>query len=395
MIAICRPLTLTLLLALLILSACSTPAMLTNPAPAATSSEMVPLKDALPYLQPQDVFQNFYDITQIPRPSGYMDQIRPFLVRFGQSLGLETVVDAAGNVIIRKPASPGMENRPTVILQAHMDMVAQPADGNFDIYTEPIQAYVSGDYVIANGTTLGADDGIGIAMIMVILQSETLQTPPIEALFTVDEETTMSGARGLTTGELQGRTYINLDSENEGVFTIGSAGGEIIVIDGGYTQTAAPADLISYQVKVSGLQGGHSGVDINKGRGHATRLLVRLLKGAIQPYSLVIASLAGGTAANAIPTEADATVFLPASQVVTFTQYVKDYETHRPERASSHRAGPGRHTANRRPARPGDGQRIPKRLYRRRLRHASRCTAHERCRSGIGRDLHQPRHRLR
>jgi dipeptidase D len=352
--AIRRPWTITLLLVLLILSACSTPATLTNPAAtqavqvtqpavaetqvklivtqaqgvatALTSTGLVSLKDALPGLQPQDVFQNFYDITQIPRPSGYMDQIRPFLVGFGQGLGLETVVDDAGNVIIRKPASPGMEDRPTVILQAHMDMVAQPADGSFDFRTQPIQAYVSGDYIVADGTTLGADDGIGIAMIMAILQSKTLQSPPLEALFTVDEETTMSGASDLQPGELQGRTYINLDSENEGVFTIGSAGGELVDINATYTQSSAPENMLAYQVKVSGLQGGHSGVDIDKDRGHATKLLVRLLKGAIQPYSLVIASLAGGTAANAIPTEAEATVFLPASQVDTFTQYVKDYE---------------------------------------------------------------------
>jgi dipeptidase D len=295
--------------------------------PAAASTTMIPLKDALGDLQPQDVFQNFYDITQVPRPSGYMDQIRPFLVSFGQELGLETFVDDAGNVIIRKPASPGMEDRPTVILQAHMDMVAQPANSeDFNFYNDPIQAYVSGDYIVADGTTLGADDGIGIAIIMAILQSKTLQIPSLEALFTVDEETTMSGASGLQPDELEGRTYINLDSENEGVFTIGSAGGEDVNVNATYTQFPALEDMLSYQVKVSGLQGGHSGVDIDKGRGHATRLLVRLLRGAIDPYGLRIASLAGGTAANAIPSEADAQVFLPASQVDPFTQYVKDYE---------------------------------------------------------------------
>jgi dipeptidase D len=353
-----KTLVLTIAIGVLIISACSTPLALTNPAPIATqpapatqptvvetqaieptsppastqlpsaptSSEMILLKDALPNLQPQGVFQNFYAITHIPRPSGYMDQIRPFLVNFGEGLGLETVVDSAGNVIIRKPASPGMEERPMVILQAHMDMVAQPADGSFDFYTEPIQAYVSGDYIVADGTTLGADDGIGIAMIMAILQSKTLQAPPLEAIFTVDEETTMSGATGLTSDELQGRTYINLDSETEGVFTIGSAGGEHINITTTYTQLPAPENMLAYEVSVSGLQGGHSGVDIDKGLGHATKLLVRLLKGAMPTHNLRISSLAGGTADNAIPTDAAALVFLPASQVDAFTRYVQDYE---------------------------------------------------------------------
>jgi dipeptidase D len=295
--------------------------------PPAYSSSAIPLKDDLNNLQPQDVFQNFYNITQVPRPSGHLDQIRAFLVDFGQGLGLETIVDDAGNVLIRKSASAGFENREGVILQAHMDMVAQKADGkDFDFETDPIEAFVSGDYIITDGTTLGADDGIGIAMIMAILQSKTIQAGPLEALFTVDEETDMSGANGITPDELQGRTYINLDSENEGVFTIGSAGGEDVDVNADYPETAAPQDMVSYQVKVFGLQGGHSGVDIDKGRGHATKLLVRLIKGALDTYDLRIASMVGGTAKNAIPTEADAIVFLSQSNVDAFTKYVSDYE---------------------------------------------------------------------
>jgi dipeptidase D len=287
----------------------------------------IPFKDALGDLEPQDVFQNFYDITQVPRPSGHMDQIREFLVSFGQDLGLETVVDDAGNVIIRKPAAAGFENRQGVILQAHMDMVpAKDDDLAFDFATDPIQAVVSGDYLVTEGTTLGADDGIGMAMTMAVLQSQTLQTGPVEGLFTVDEETDMSGANGLKDDVLQGSILINLDSEWDGVFLIGAAGGGHVSVTSTYPQVPAPAGMVSYQVKVQGLKGGHSGVDIDIGRGHAIKLLVRLLKGAIEPYELRVASLTGGTAANAIPREAVAVVLLPDHQVEAFTAYVQAFE---------------------------------------------------------------------
>ena len=293
--------------------------------PPSPSGVLIPLQDALPDLAPQTVFQNFYDITQIPRPSGQVDQIREFLVQFGDELGLETSVDEAGNVIIRKPAAAGLENRQGVVLQAHMDMVAQGGP-EYDPTTDPIQAFVDGDYIVTQGTTLGADDGIGLALAMTILQDTSLQAGPIEALFTVDEETTMSGANELKSGILQGSILINLDNEWEGTFVIGSAGGEHLNVNMPYAQTPAPADLVSYLVKIEGLQGGHSGVDIDKGLGHATKLLVRLLKGAEAPYELRLASLAGGTAGNAIPREATALVFLPPDQVDSFTTYVGDYE---------------------------------------------------------------------
>jgi Xaa-His dipeptidase len=211
---------------------------------AAPSAGRIPLGEALDDLQPRDVFTNFYEITQVPRPSGQMDQIRAFVVAFGEGLGLETIVDEAGNVIIRRPAAAGLENHPGVVLQAHMDMVAQKNDGKmFDFATEPIAAYVDGDYIIADGTTLGADDGIGMAMIMAVLQDEALQAGPIEGLFTVDEETTMSGINGLAAGVLQGNTLINLDSEAEGTFTIGSAGGERATVLFSYPQEPAPAGM--------------------------------------------------------------------------------------------------------------------------------------------------------
>ena len=248
--------------------------------PQAVVTTTVPLKDAVATMDPQDVWQNFYQLTQIPRPSHHEEQVRDFLAQFGKDLGLETIVDDVGNVIIRKPASPGMEKRHGVILQAHMDMVAQPLDGTHDFLTEPIDAYVEGDWVKADGTTLGADDGSGVAIAMAILQSKTLSLGPIEALFTVNEEDGMDGALGLQPDVLQGDTLINLDSETEGEFTIGSAGGDYVDVDGSYTEVATPAATAAYTVTVSGLQGGHSGVNINEGRGHATKLLVRLLSPA-------------------------------------------------------------------------------------------------------------------
>jgi dipeptidase D len=290
--------------------------------------ENMPLAKALPDLQPQDVFSNFYEITQVPRPSGHLDQIRAFLVAFGEGLGLETIVDQAGNVIIRKPAAPGMEDRAGVVLQAHMDMVPQKNnDLVFDFASDPIQAFVDGDYIVSEGTTLGADDGIGMAMIMAILQSETLQAGPIEGLFTVDEETDMSGINGLAPGVLQGTTLINLDSEEEGTFTIGSAGGEHAEVHFGYEQVAAPEDMAAYQVEVKGLKGGHSGVDINLGRGHAIKLLVRLLRETADPFGLRVASMTGGTAGNAIPREAAALVLIPEDQVEPFLSFAGDFES--------------------------------------------------------------------
>jgi dipeptidase D len=294
---------------------------------AAPSVDRVPLGVVLDDLQPRDVFTNFYEITQVPRPSGQMDQIQAFLVAFGEGLGLETIVDEAGNVIIRRPAAAGLENRPGVVLQAHMDMVAQKNDDKvFDFATDPIAAYVDGDYIVADGTTLGADDGIGMAMIMAVLQDETLQAGPIEGLFTVDEETTMSGINGLAAGVLQGKTLINLDSEAEGTFTIGSAGGERATVQFSYSQEPAPSDMAAYAVTVTGLKGGHSGVDINLGRGHATKILVRLLKEAAEPYGLRLAGVSSGTAGNAIPREAEALVYVPGPQVEPFRQFSEAFE---------------------------------------------------------------------
>jgi dipeptidase D len=252
--------------------------------------------------------------------------VRDFLAQFGRDLGLETIVDDVGNVLIRKPAAPGRENRHGVILQAHMDMVPQKTpDSTHDFLTDPIAAFVDGEWVVADGTTLGADDGIGVAMAMAVLQGDEPPLGPIEALFTVNEEDGMDGALGLQPGVLQGDTLINLDSEDEGVFTIGSAGGDYIDIDTTYNQVAAPSAGAAYSVTVSGLQGGHSGVDIAKNRGHATKLLVRYLSPAVEQYGLRLASLAGGSAANAITTHAEALVVVPEDQVEAFVQSIPAY----------------------------------------------------------------------
>jgi dipeptidase D len=296
--------------------------------PAVFAADPVPLKDAVAGMAPQAVWQNFYDLTQVPRPSHHEEQVRAFLVQFGEGLGLETIVDNAGNVLIRKPAAAGLESRQGVVLQAHMDMVAQKSpDSDHDFLTDPIDAWVEGDWVVTDGTTLGADDGIGVAIAMAVLQSDTPALGPIEALFTVNEEDGMDGALGLETGLLQGSILINLDWETEGTFTIGSAGGDYLNIAATYSETAVPDGVTAYRVSVSGLLGGHSGMNINLGRGHATKLLVRLLTTAADDYGVRVASLEGGTAANAIPTEASAIVVVPDSQAELFLAYVEQFES--------------------------------------------------------------------
>lgn len=309
-------------LSLLLLTA----TFLAGAAPTVASADWIPLKDAVADLEPQGVWQNFYDLTQVPRPSHHEEQVRAFLVQFGEGLGLETLVDDVGNVLIRKPAGTGFESRQGVVLQAHMDMVAQQTDPNFDFLTDPIQAYVDGEWVVADGTTLGADDGMGVAIAMAVLQDSTLAMGPIETLFTVNEEDGMDGALGLQGGWLQGTTLINLDWETEGIFTIGSAGGDYIDIAATYFEVEAPTGVAAYKVEVSGLLGGHSGMNINLGRGHATKLLVRLVTTLTDTYGARVASLQGGTAANAIPTEASAVVVVPESQVDAFLAYVNEFE---------------------------------------------------------------------
>lgn len=264
-------------------------------------------------LAPQNVWKHFYSLTQIPRPSGHMREVTEFLINFGRGLGLESFVDIAGNVIIRKPATPGMENRKGVILQAHMDMVPQKnSDTVHDFTKDPIETYIDGDWVKAKGTTLGADNGLGVAAIMAVLEANDLKHGPLEALITKDEETGMYGAFGLEPGTLNGEILLNLDSEDEGELYIGCAGGVDVTASLEYKEVAPDEEDITLKVTVKGLRGGHSGLEINQGRANANKLLVRFLHEAVATCEARLASWEGGNMRNAIPREAHAVITIPA-----------------------------------------------------------------------------------
>lgn len=265
-------------------------------------------------LEPKSLWNCFYDITQIPRPSKKEEKMVEFLKNFGESLNLETIVDEAGNVIIRKPATPGYENQAGVILQSHMDMVCEKnndTEHNFD--TDPIQAYIDGDWVKAKGTTLGGDNGIGCAAEMAILQATDLKHPAIECLFTVDEETGLTGAFALKPGVLKGSILINLDSEDDAQFFIGCAGGIDTTVEFDYKEEAMPDNMFYFNLTVSGLKGGHSGDDINKGLGNANKIITRFLWETAKETDLVLSSIKGGNLRNAIAREATATAAVPTS----------------------------------------------------------------------------------
>ncbi|MCB0589182.1 MAG: aminoacyl-histidine dipeptidase, partial [Phaeodactylibacter sp.] len=260
-------------------------------------------------LSPQALWSNFADLNEVPRPSKREERVIEFMKNFGESLGLETTVDEVGNVVIKKPASSGKENRPTVILQSHLDMVHQKnADTDFDFDSEGIRSYVDGEWVAAEGTTLGADNGIGVAAIMTILQSKDIAHPPIEALFTIDEETGMTGAKGLNEKLLEGKVLLNLDSEEDDELTIGCAGGIDTNTHLNYMEVTSNEGTEGFLIKVRGLKGGHSGLDIHLGRGNANKLMNRLLYKTTYPYGLRISSLDGGSLRNAIPRESVALV---------------------------------------------------------------------------------------
>lgn len=269
-------------------------------------------KNGIRQLTPTALWNNFADLNEVPRPSKHEERVIAFMRRFGENLGLETHVDTTGNVFIRKPASPGREDRPTVILQSHLDMVHQKNAGtDFDFASEGIRSFVDGEWVTAEGTTLGADNGIGVAAIMTLLQSKDIPHPPLEALFTIDEETGMTGAKGLEEGCLQGKILLNLDSEEDDELTIGCAGGIDTNTHMTYREEAAPAGATGYEIKVRGLKGGHSGLDIHLGRGNANKLMNRLLYKTTEPFGLRIARIDGGSLRNAIPRESTAVVALP------------------------------------------------------------------------------------
>ena len=280
-------------------------------------------------LEPQGLWSNFYSLTQIPRPSGKKKEIGDFLVAYGRSLGLETLQDAIGNVLIRKPASPCMENHPGVILQGHMDMVPQKNNATqHDFEKDPIRAYVedNGEWVTADGTTLGADNGIGVAAAMAILADKNAVHPPLEAFFTVDEETGMYGANALKAGFLQGKKLLNLDSETEGELYIGCAGGVDTTARFAFEPVAVEEGDIALKVVLTGLKGGHSGCDIHLQRANANKLLFRFLKVAVAEYEARLASVAGGSLRNAIPREAEAIITIPAEGKDEMMELIDEWE---------------------------------------------------------------------
>ncbi len=264
-------------------------------------------------LNPKALWNKFADLNAIPRPSKKEERVIAFMKDFGKSLGLETLEDEVGNVIIRKPATKGMEDRKTVVLQSHLDMVHQKNnDTDFNFDTQGIEMYVDCDWVRAKGTTLGADNGLGVATIMAILESNEIEHPAIEALFTIDEETGMTGAKGLKGGLLKGDILLNLDTEEDDEIGVGCAGGVDVTATGTYSQTEAPKNGATYQIKVKGLLGGHSGMDIIKGLGNANKLMNRLLF-ATKEF-MQVAKLEGGSLRNAIPRESVATVVVSSEE---------------------------------------------------------------------------------
>ncbi len=258
-------------------------------------------------LEPHALWNNFADLNEVPRPSKKEDKVRRFMVDFGERLNLETIVDPVGNVIIRKPASRGMENRKTVVMQSHLDMVCQKNnDTEFDFDTQGIAMHVDGDWVKANGTTLGADNGLGVASIMSVLESSDIAHPALEALLTIDEESGMTGALGLQAGYLEGEILLNLDSEDDEEIGVGCAGGIDITASKTCSMVARPDSTVAFLITVKGLRGGHSGMDIHRGFGNANKLMNRIL--VALGNTVAIAEIDGGGLRNAIPRESRAWV---------------------------------------------------------------------------------------
>ena len=278
-------------------------------------------------LSPEVIWNNFADLNAVPRPSKKEERVIAFMMNFGQGLGLETFSDEVGNVIIRKPATPGMESRKTVTLQSHLDMVHQKNnDTVFDFDKQGILMTVDGDWVKAKGTTLGADNGMGVAAIMSLLQSDNIPHPALEALFTIDEETGMTGAKGLKGGVLQGEILLNLDTEEDDEIDIGCAGGIDITAKGSYKSVASAENSSAFTISIKGLQGGHSGMDIHKGLGNANKLMNRLLYAAHAALGIQLATLKGGGLRNAIPRESTAVVVVEAGKADDLKALIRDQE---------------------------------------------------------------------
>lgn len=291
-------------------------------------------------LKPARLWHYFGDILEIPRPSKKEEKIAAYLVEFGKKHGLETMRDEIGNVIIRKPATPGKENTKSVVMQSHIDMVCEKnADKVFDFDNDPIEAYIEDGWVTANGTTLGADCGIGVALSLAILESKDIEHGPIECLFTVDEETGLTGAFGLDPQVLKSNILLNLDSEDDGLIFIGCAGGKDTVAEMPYKKEPIPAGYTAYRVSVTGLKGGHSGDDIEKGLGNANKVLNRALWNAANDFGLLVSDFNAGNLRNAIAREGFAIVMLPQDNAVAFEEYISGFN--KTVKAEFHVTDPG------------------------------------------------------
>ncbi len=286
------------------------------------------MNNALINLQPAKVWQYFGELMNIPRPSKHEEKVSAYLQKFGHDHGYETLADEVGNVLIRKPAYQGYENAPGVCLQAHMDMVCEKnGDIQFDFFTQGIEAYVEDGWLVGNGTTLGADDGIGLAAALAILDDKSIQHGPLECLFTVDEETGLTGASNLHTDWLKSNILLNFDDEDEGEYCIGCAGGIDTVADIDYTTRPVPSGVAAFRIRVYGLQGGHSGDDINKGRGNANKLLNRILWNATEKCKIGLARIDGGNLRNAIAREAWADIVVLPEHVSELKEIVETFAT--------------------------------------------------------------------
>jgi len=270
-------------------------------------------------IEPTEIWSHFTDLNAVPRPSKKEEKIIQFMLDFGEKLNLETITDTVGNVIIKKPASRGMESKKTIVLQGHLDMVHQKnTNTRFDFEKEGINMFVDGDWVKAKGTTLGADNGLGVAAIMAILSSKTIQHPAIEALFTIDEETGMTGAINLDTNILSGEILLNLDTEEDDEIGIGCAGGLDVTATRTYEEEEIPENTTAFSIAITGLRGGHSGMDIHKGLGNANKIMNRLLSDGFTNFGLRIAEINGGSLRNAIPRESFAKVVVDSISRASF-----------------------------------------------------------------------------
>lgn len=281
-------------------------------------------------LQPREVFSIFDEITKIPRPSKHEELIRNYLLDFAKKHNLEAKTDEVGNVVISKPATPGHENAPTIILQGHMDMVCESNDKDFDFHTQPIPAYIDGDWIRTKGTTLGADNGIGMAAALAALIDDSYEHGPIEALFTVDEETGMTGAFGLGKDMITGSILLNLDSEDDAEIFVGCAGGVDTQAFFTYKRSIAPTDFLYFRIKVEGLNGGHSGGDIHLGRANANKVLARFLFALSGKHEVVVSEIDGGNLRNAIPRACHAVIGVHISKKESvrtmLNHYIADLE---------------------------------------------------------------------